>query len=57
MQRLENHALGECEMTKTQIAAAGILLRKCVPDLSSVELSGDSNNPVQIRFGWKNSKS
>jgi hypothetical protein len=43
--RLQRHALGECHenekpMDTTQIRAAEILLRKAVPDLSSVEHSG-----------------
>lgn len=39
--RLENHALGEVEMTATQVRAAEILLKKIIPDLSSVEHSGE----------------
>lgn len=39
--RLEDHALGECEMTATQIRAAEILLKKAIPDLSSVEHTGE----------------
>jgi hypothetical protein len=35
--RLEQHARGEIEMTATQIRAAEIYLRKCVPDLSAVQ--------------------
>lgn len=38
--RLEKHALGEVEMTSTQIKAAEVLLRKSLPDLQSTELSG-----------------
>jgi hypothetical protein len=37
IKRLEKHANGEIEMTATQIRAAEIYLRKCVPDLSSVQ--------------------
>lgn len=35
--RLQGHALGENEMTPTQIKAAEILLRKSIPDLSSID--------------------
>lgn len=40
MHRLEKHALGEIEMTLSQIRAAEILLRKVVPDLRQVEIRG-----------------
>lgn len=39
---------GECELSATQVNAANILLRKTLPDLSSVELSGDPENPVEM---------
>ena len=32
--RLQNHALGECDMTSTQVRAAEIALKKVLPDLS-----------------------
>ena len=41
LNRLERHALGEVEMTQTQIRAAEVLLRKALPDLSAVEHSGE----------------
>lgn len=31
--RLQNHVLGRLDMTKTQLQAAGILLRKTLPDM------------------------
>lgn len=43
VKRVENHALGNEEMTKTQLAAALGLLRKTLPDLSSIEHSGQLN--------------
>lgn len=39
--RLGKCVLGELEMDQTQIRAAEILLRKCLPDLTSTELIGD----------------
>ncbi len=39
--RLQNHALGTVEMSPTQVRATEILLKKRVPDLSSVEHSGE----------------
>lgn len=44
--RLQNHALGTVEMTRSQVHATEILLKKRVPDLSSVTLSGDAENPI-----------
>lgn len=38
--RLENHALGETELSQTQIKAIEILLRKTLPDLSAVAHEG-----------------
>ena len=46
--RLTDHALGDTELSATQIKAIEILLRKSIPDLSAVELSGDAENPVAI---------
>lgn len=38
--RLEDHALGELELTATQIKAIEVLIRKTLPDLQSVEHGG-----------------
>jgi len=46
--RLTKHALGEVELSATQIRAIEILLKKSVPDLSAVELSGPDGNPVEV---------
>jgi hypothetical protein len=43
VKRLEDHILGDAEMSKTQVAAAMGLLRKTLPDLCSVEHSGQLN--------------
>jgi hypothetical protein len=39
--RLRDHALGKTNMSATQVRAAEILLRKTVPDLTSMEFSGE----------------
>jgi hypothetical protein len=45
---LQDHALtGEGEITPTRMKAIEILLRKSIPDLSSVELSG-GDEPVNF---------
>lgn len=47
--RLERLIKGEIEMTTQQVNAANILLRKSLPDLSSITLGGDQQNPLQIK--------
>jgi hypothetical protein len=48
--KLQEHALGDAEMSATQIRAAEILLKKVWPDLKSTELSGaiGITNPVKL---------
>jgi len=51
--RLQDHAHGKCEMSQTQVRAVEILLKKSVPDLSSVALSGDGEGgPIDHVFRW-----
>lgn len=46
---LQDHALsGEGEMSPTRMKAIEILLRKSLPDLSSIELTGDADSPLQV---------
>lgn len=45
--RLDQCAVGEIEMTKNELKAADMLLKKLVPDLSRTELSGPDGGPVQ----------
>jgi hypothetical protein len=45
---LQDHALsGEGDLSPTRMKAIEILLKKSLPDLSSIELTGDRDNPVQ----------
>lgn len=46
---LIGHALGEREMSPTQVQAATTLLKKVLPDLSAVTLSGDEDNPITTK--------
>lgn len=41
LKRLQDHVVGDAELSATQIKAAEILLKKCMPDLSAVEHSGE----------------
>lgn len=48
--RLQNHALGEGpELSPTQLKAIEILLKKSIPDLGAIQISGDENNPLVIK--------
>ena len=47
LKKLEDHVLGEAEMSNTQLRAAETLLRKTIPDLSAVTLTGGDGGPVQ----------
>jgi hypothetical protein len=42
--RLQAHFFGEIELTATQIRTAEVLLRKCLPDLSPTDGSGQSTH-------------
>lgn len=46
--RLTEHALGNIDMSPTQVSAAQILLRKTLPDLQAVQLQGDEDNPLRF---------
>lgn len=48
---LQNHALGldSGELPPSRMKAAEVLLKKALPDLSSTELSGDSDAPLTIK--------
>lgn len=45
--RLTDHAHGKVELTNTQVRAIEILLKKTIPDLSAVEMTGEDGGPVQ----------
>lgn len=47
---LEKHALGTIDLNASRIKAIEILLKKTVPDLQSVELTGDSEKPIEHRI-------
>jgi len=39
--RLRDHVLGKIELSPTQVRSAEVLLRKVLPDLAAVDVSGD----------------
>lgn len=44
--RLTDHILGKVDLSQTQIRAIEVLLKKAMPDLKAVEVSGDAENPL-----------
>ena len=47
---LQDHAIGITEELKpTRLKAIEILLKKSVPDISSIELTGDPDAPVTMK--------
>jgi len=50
--RLIDHALGKIDLEQSQIKAIEILLKKTLPDLKQIEVTGDENHPIHIR--WAN---
>ena len=55
VKRLQHYALGEAdeagntvELDPGKLKAIEVLLRKSLPDLSSVELTGDPDKPVEV---------
>jgi hypothetical protein len=49
---LEKQALGESEdLSPSRMKAIEILLRKSLPDLSSIELTGEGGGPVRVVAG------
>jgi len=48
--RLQDFALGKegVEIDQGRLKAIEVLLRKSLPDLSAVTLTGDADNPVEI---------
>jgi hypothetical protein len=46
--RLHSNAMGEVDMTPAQVQSAKILLDKSLPNLASVTVGGDTDNPLQM---------
>lgn len=49
--RVQAYALGELsdeDVSSTRLNAIKMLLAKTIPDLSSVEITGDAENPINV---------
>ena len=54
--RVTKYAMGELsdeDVSTNRLNAIKLLLAKALPDLSSVEITGDSKNPVQVVYTWQ----
>ena len=54
--RLEDHILNDLDLKPTQVTAALGLLKKTLPDLANVELSGSDDKPFQMVITWQTPK-
>jgi len=48
VKRLEDHILGDCDLSQSQIRAIEILLKKSLPDLSAIQHTGEDGNPISF---------
>ena len=48
LDRVQNHALGRITMTQSQLYAALALLKKTIPDLSTVEFKGHAGTTINV---------
>ena len=48
--RLTDHVFGKVQLEATQLKAIEILLRKSLPDLSSVEMTGANGGPLETQL-------
>lgn len=47
--RLTDHALGKIDLSPTQVRAIEVLIKKTLPDLSSIEMQAEVDAEVGIR--------
>ena len=48
---LIEHALGNREMSQTQVTVGIALMKKVLPDLASVDITANVNGTIQINIG------
>jgi hypothetical protein len=50
---LMEHVEGSREMSPTQVTAGIALLKKTLPDLAAVQISGDEDQPIKMVIEWQ----
>lgn len=53
LNRLTDHALGKVELSATQVRAIEVLIKKTLPDLSSVDLNAHHSGEVVASVVFK----
>lgn len=53
LNRLNDHVFNAVDISQTQMKAIEILLRKTLPDLAAVTISGDEDSPVKMVVEWQ----
>lgn len=48
--RLTDHVKGDVELSPSQVTAGLGLLKKAIPDLAALQVSGPDNGPLQIQI-------
>lgn len=49
---LIEHAEGRREMSSTQVTAALGVLKKALPDLAAMQVSGEDGGPLKLELTW-----
>ena len=49
LKRLIEHVEGKTDMTRTQVTAGIALLKKVMPDMQTIQLTGKDGGPVQMQ--------
>ena len=50
---LIEHVEGKREMSATQVSAGVALMKKTLPDLAAVTISGDADQPIKLVVEWQ----
>lgn len=50
LNRLIGHVEGNVELSASQVTAGLGLLKKCLPDMTNVELTGEGGGPAEFVF-------
>jgi hypothetical protein len=50
---LIEHITGDRKMSQTQVTAGIALMKKTLPDLAAVTISGDPDQPVKMVIEWQ----
>lgn len=51
---LVEHVTGQRDMSATQVTAGLGLLKKVLPDMQAMQVSGDDDSPVKMVIEWAN---